>query len=128
MKWVTFKTQLEPGFRINLNDLIVLLILTILSYVIYSMTEEGCIFLLPLYIGFTFFLFCNVFRIGNRLEAFWYVPFTLVTAFGFYHPDYLWTMILWICEPIKIILILYRVIKGPYVGVFHRQANRYFRA
>ena len=30
---------------------------------------------LPPYVGLSFFLFCNVFRIGSRMEIFWYMPF-----------------------------------------------------
>lgn len=120
MNILTFKVKKEPGFRINLSDLIILIVLGIISYLIYRFTTEGYLFFLPLYIGFTFFLFCNVFRIGNRLEPFWYVPFVLCVIYGLYDLKNLWPVILWICEPLKIILILYRIKKGPYVGIFHR--------
>jgi hypothetical protein len=126
MKRLTFKIQREPGFRLNLTDILILLVLTIISFVIYSVTTKGHFFLLPLYIGFTFFLFCNVFRIGNRLEPFWYVPFIGTVIYGLYHMDIFWPVVLWFCEPLKFILILYAMIRRPYRGVFYKQINVWF--
>jgi hypothetical protein len=127
MKWLTFKIQLEPGFRINLTDLIILVALIIISFVIYTITAKGYIFLLPLYIGVTFFLFCNVFRIGNSLEPFWYIPFTITVIYGFYHVENFWTIVLLVGEPLRLFLILYRIIRGPYRGVFYKQINMSLR-
>ena len=122
-KWLTFRLQRGPGFHVNLTDLMFLMVLTTISYVIYSFTTEGYFFLLPLYIGFTFFLFCNVFRIGRRLERFWYVPFTLVAIYCLYNMVNFWFIVLCIFEPLKVILILCGIIRRPYRGAFHKQIN-----
>jgi len=126
MKWLTFKVQKEPGFRLNLTDLIILSVLAAISYIIYSITAANYLFLLPLYIGLTFFLFCNVFRIGNRLEPFWYVPFTIIVIYGFFHMEALWPVILCVCEPLRIFLILFRITRGSYRGIFYKEINTRF--
>lgn len=120
MNLLSFKIQRDPGFRFNLIDLILIGILSALSYGIYSMTPAGYYYLLPIYIGFTFFLFCNVFRIGNTLEPFWYIPFVLITLLFFNDPEVYWKMILGILEPLKLGLILYHIRKGPYVGIGYK--------
>jgi hypothetical protein len=124
MKWMTFKIQQEPGFRINLRDLIIIAVLIILSYTLFSITGDESISLLPLYVGLSFFLFCNVFRIGNRLEACWYIPFTLTFTSSFYFTENFWVPVLLICEPIKVLLILYRIKKGSYHGVFYKLLSK----
>ncbi|MEW6264220.1 MAG: hypothetical protein AB1641_14215 [Thermodesulfobacteriota bacterium] len=125
MKWLTFEIQRAPGFRFNLIDLGLITGLAGLSLLLYRLLPEETFFLIPLYVGFSFFLFCNVFRIGNALERVWYVVFILLAAYGLHRPDRLWPLVLLVCEPLKASLILYRIIRGPYVGVFspHRQGN-----
>jgi len=77
MKWTRFlttKIQKEPGFRLNLIDIGLIACLILVTWLLHPIFQEGWLFLLPLYIGLSFFLFCNVFRIGNWLEPFWYIP------------------------------------------------------
>lgn len=124
MKWLTFKVQHEPGFRFNLCDLIILVVLVIISLVFYSVTTEGLLYLLPLYVGFTFFVFCNLFRIGNGLEAVWYVPFVPAVIYGSYNVEVLWPLIFSVFVPLTVVLVLYRIFKGPYMGVFYRHIGR----
>ena len=123
MKWLTFDTQEEPGFRFNLVDLFLILFLLLVSYLFYVISPFSFYYLVPVYVGFTFFLFCNVFRIGNNLERVWYVPFILITILSFKRPDIYWKLVLGICEPLKIGLILYRILRGPYWGILHKQIN-----
>ena len=69
MKLLTFDIQKNPGFRFNLTDLIFIVLLGFSSVLIYRFFGTFyALYLFPLYIGFTFFLFCNVFRVGTRLE------------------------------------------------------------
>ena len=124
MKWLTFDTQEEPGFRFNLVDLFLILFLLLVSTLFYVISPFNFYYLVPVYVGFTFFLFCNVFRIGNNLERVWYIPFILITVLSFNRPDIYWKLVLGICEPLKIGLILYRILRGPYWGILHRQINR----
>ena len=118
MKWLTFKIQKEPGFRFNMIDLILISFLILISVITYRLLPGTGYYFLPLYIGLTFFLFCNIFRIGNKLEIFWYVPFVIITILFFHRPDIYWKVLLPVCETLKVVLIVYRIIKGPYEGVF----------
>ncbi len=124
MKWLTFRIQREPGFRLNLTDMIFIVFLGALSWGFSRVTIESGIHLLPLYLGGSFFLFCNVFRIGEALEAFWYVPFTAVAGLGLLRPELFWPLALVLLEPLKVGLIVYRIRRGPYVGVFHEWLGR----
>ena len=125
MKWLTFKTQLEPGFRINLNDIILLIISAAFTAMLYFFSSERGLFLLPLYIGSTFFLFCNVFRIAWWHEIVWYVPFILTAYYAILHVENFWLVILFIFEPLKVALIIYSMKKGPYVGWLYRIVDNY---
>jgi len=89
-----------------------------------AMPDLG-IFWIPLYLGSTFFLFCNVFRIGNRLEPFWYVPFFLSAVICLYQQDLksFWLLVLWLLEPIKWGLILYNFRSPDYHGIAYRWVN-----
>ena len=80
---------------------------------------------MPLYLAMSFFLFCNVFRIGNRLESFWYIPFTLIAGYSVYTMDMhlFWVAAAFILEPLKWILIGYRIKKGPYIGLMYSRLS-----
>ena len=119
MKWLTFEIQHSPGFRLNLTDIIFSLFLFGLSGWLYFSFPGASLYGLPLYLGFSFFLFCNVFRIGNRLEIYWYLPFLGIAMICLYTMDLklLWILIIVILEPIKVFLIVYHIVKGPYVGI-----------
>jgi hypothetical protein len=119
MKWLTFEVQKDPGFRLNLIDAVFVAVLCAISAGVYVLLPDESLWLVPLYLGLSFFLFCNVFRIGNRLEAIWYIPFIATAVYSVYTQDLilLWVAVACILEPLKWALILYRVKKGPYVGV-----------
>jgi hypothetical protein len=127
MKWLTFKIQREPGFRFNLIDLSLLLALAAASAGWYALFDEDYLYLLPLYVGGSFFLFCNVFRIGNRMEVPWYLAFVVLTIYGMRQPEFPWLMVLGVCEAIKWGLIIWRIRRGPYVGAFQAQVERLAR-
>ncbi len=127
MKHLTFKRQYGPGLRFNLTDLLFIIFLTALSYIMFFFIKVNYLYLLPLYIGFSFFLFCNVFRIGNDLEIFWYVPFVAVSIYGFFMTDNFWSLVLLICEPLKAALIIFRIRKGNYIGAFYKQLGKFSR-
>ena len=124
MKWLTFEIHREPGFRLNLTDMLFIGFLVGFAGLLYM---PGSTFhWLPVYLGLSFFLFCNVFRIGSRLEIFWYVPFTLFAAYAL-HTDNLhrfWWLALPMLELIKWGLIAYRIWRGPYVGIAYRYLAR----
>ena len=123
MKWLTFKIQREPGFRFNLIDISFIVLLCALSALIFNQLPDKSLFWIPLYLGLSFFLFCNVFRIGNRLEPFWYIPFTIVTGISLYTFDMplFWWLVLLFLEPLKWVLIIYHIKKRPYAGIYYRK-------
>ncbi|MFC1589706.1 hypothetical protein ACFL3P_05510 [Pseudomonadota bacterium] len=123
MKWLTFKIQREPGFRFNLTDLGLIVLLCAVSSLLFYQIPDRSLFWIPLYLGLSFFLFCNVFRIGNRLEPFWYVPFTIITGISLYtfNLPLFWWLVLLFLEPLKWGLIIYHIKRRRYSGVFYRK-------
>jgi len=80
-----FKVQKEKGFRINLVDIVFILLLIGFSIFIYTyLGDLGYYFLLPLYVGFSFFLFCNVFRLRTKDEMIWTFLFLMIVGITFY--------------------------------------------
>ena len=124
MKWLTFEIQHEPGFRFNLIDLLLIAALAAVSVGWRAVFPEQHLYLLPLYLGGSFFLFCNVFRIGNRMEPPWYLCFVALTVYGFMQTEFPWLLLLAVCESLKWALIGCRIWRGPYVGAFYRQLEQ----
>ena len=120
MKWLTFEIQREPGFRLNLIDLGLLACVAGITIGLRAWIPGSVLVWLPLYVAFSFFLFCNVFRIGNRLEVLWYVPFVAIVLGTFRRPELLWPVVLSVCEPLRILLIVARLRRGNYRGIFCR--------
>ncbi|MCW9000900.1 MAG: hypothetical protein OQK04_19470, partial [Kangiellaceae bacterium] len=81
---------------------------------------------IPLYLGVSFFSFCNIFRIGNRMEPFWYVPFTLITGYCIYKFNFelYWQLVFWFLEPLKWGLILLHIVKHSYRGIAYKKINQ----
>lgn len=123
MKWLTFEVQRSSGIRFNITDFIFIIATVFLSLFIYDKTSIASLAIIPLYLVFSFFLFCNIFRIGHKLEIFWYIPFTILALFCLYilNLDFFWSGVLYILEPLKWLLILYKIINGPYFGIFSSQ-------
>jgi hypothetical protein len=122
---LTARRGQPPGFRIDVVDVVFLCLLAALSAGLATLPVEGGLAAIPLYLGVSFFLFCNVFRIGNRLEVFWYVPFTLIALYCLHTMDLqrFWSLVLWGLEPLKWVLIVYRVWRGPYHGILSRSRH-----
>lgn len=124
MKWLTFKIQRAPGFRFNLTDFILIAVLIAVTLGWRAVFPVQHLYLLPLYVGGSFFLFCNVFRIGNRMEVPWYLTFVVLTVYGFSQAEFPWLLLLSVCEALKWGLIGYKIRRGPYVGAFQQQLDR----
>jgi len=116
VKWLTFEIQQTPGFRLNLLDVGFLSLLIAGSVGLYDALPDRSLWGIPLYLGLSFFLFCNVFRIGDALEAIWYVPFTLIAAYSIYTTQlaWFWWLVGGFLEPLKWALIFYRLRSGAY--------------
>ncbi len=127
MKWLTFDIQRSPGFRLNLIDIGFILFLCGLAVMAYQWLPGSSMFWLPLYLGLSFFLFCNVFRIGNRMEIFWYIPFILVAGYSVFtmNMNHFWLLTLFVLEPVKWALIGFTIKKSSYHGAgFHYKNSR----
>ena len=120
MKFQIFKVQKEKGFRINLVDIVFIMLLIGASMFIYK--EIGYldnIYLLPLYVGFTFFLFCNVFRLTTKYELIWTVVFAIVTAISLHFFSENWVLItIGISSFVQFVEIVLHVRSDDYRGVF----------
>ena len=123
MKWLTFEIQREPGFRFNLIDLILLLAVAAAALALQQVSPGSHLIWLPPYVGFSFFLFCNVFRIGNRMEVFWYVPFLTLALCAHGYPNLFWPLILLVCEPLKVVLVVLCFVRGKYRGVLFERSQ-----
>lgn len=123
MKWLTFEIQREPGFRFNLIDLFLIVGIVAITFALYLASPESHFVWLPLYVGFSFFLFCNVFRIGNRMEVFWYLPFVVLVLYAYDRPEIFWPLILLVCEPLKVLLIAFCILRGRTRGIFRRAGD-----
>ena len=123
MHWLTFRVQYAPGFRFNLTDLLFILLVAALSGWLYLRVPTSSLYGIPLYLLLSFFLYCNVFRIGNLLEALWYLPFAGMAVYTLSRGDFpqFWWWVLWVLEPWKWVLIAYRIWRGPYQGAGYRQ-------
>jgi hypothetical protein len=106
-------------------DILLLLLVSVASCIIYRIVPEPRIFILPLYIGVTFFLFCTVFRVTWYDEIFWYLPFVIVMPYAVVNIESFWLFILAIFEPLRAAIVIYRMKKGPYVGAFYKKINKY---
>lgn len=68
-----------------------------------------------------------MFRVGNRIEPLWYIPFGIAMMYSVYRMEVDWTLLLLIFVPLQIALILYRVIRGPYLGILYEKVGKYDR-
>lgn len=126
MKWLTFEIQRASGFRFNLVDLTLILFLLLLAYTARHFMPQSSLFWIPIYVGISFFLFCNVFRIGNRLEPWWYIPFfaAAVYALASLRLELFWWSVLVFFEPLKWGLIIYHIRYRSYHGAFYKYLGK----
>ena len=114
------KVKKEVGFRINLVDIIFITLLTSVSYYLYTILGSSeNLYFLPLYVGFTFFLFCNVFRLRTKDELMWTLFFLLSSfvTYNFFHTH--WVVItLGLSSLIQSVLIGLAIGSSGYRGVF----------
>ncbi len=124
MKFLTFEIQKAPGFRFNLIDLIFILLLAMASLGLYrSFDTFMSLYILPLYVGFTFFLFCNVFRVGTRKELWWIVLFFMiaVTNYLVLGVAWFWPTVV-IAGMVQVVLVVLQVRSDDYRGIFAKEA------
>jgi len=114
------KVKKEVGFRINLVDIIFITLLASASYYLYTILGSSeNLYLLPLYVGFTFFLFCNVFRLRTKEEFVWTLFFLLSSfmTYTFFHAHWV-AITLGFSSLLQAVLIGFAVRSSGYRGVF----------
>ena len=114
------KVKKEVGFRINFIDIIFIVLIGTASYYLYTILGRSeNLYLLPLYVGFTFFLFCNVFRLRTKDELIWTL-FFLLSSFVTYNlvPAHWVAITLSLSSLLQAVLIGFAVRSDGYRGIF----------
>jgi len=106
---------------------LLIMFLLSLAFALFMLLPGSSIYWVPPYMGLSFFLLCNIFRIGNRLEPWWYVPFFATAIYCLLVQDIVlfWWLVLLILEPLKWGLIVYHILRRHYHGAFHEIINQY---
>lgn len=102
----------RQGLRRIVPSAVPLGLLFLAAIGLYILLPGSYYFILPLYIGLTFYLFCNVFRVGNAPEALWYLTFISITLITFHRPGLYALLIVTVCVPLQAGIILWRL-KNP---------------
>jgi len=121
------KVKKEAGFRINIVDIIFIGLLGYASYYLYTVLgDKDNLYLLPLYVGFTFFLFCNVFRLRTKEELIWTLFFMLSAfiTFNFFYANWV-AITLGLSSLLQAILIGLAIGSDGYRGVFGGKISLY---
>ena len=114
------KVKKEAGFRMNIIDVVFIGLLGSASYYIYTILGSSeNLYLLPLYVGFTFFLFCNVFRLRTKEELIWTLSFliTALVTFKLFHTHWV-AITLGLSSLFQAVLIGLAIGSDGYHGVF----------
>ena len=112
-----FEQRREPGFRCNVADLAMLGVSLGLSLWLAS-EDFGEPSWIPTYVTGTFFLFCNVTRIGRPMEATWALVATVACLAAVAADLPFWRTVLPVTIPATILVVAWGYLAGRYKGVF----------
>ena len=113
--------EFKPGFRINLRDIIFIILGLILAYYChYSFMDLTIIILSSIC---HFFMFCNVFRISRIPELIWASLFILLSYLTINTDLLKWTVSIPTAFLIAGILIFLETNKESYHGILWRKFN-----
>lgn len=121
MKMHVFKRQTEPGFRLNVVDLLFLLLAFGTSYVASQSDVWAALAPLPIHLSAVFFLFCNVVRVRTRSEIIWMATYAASFAFAISFSLSLWPTVLSLSTASLAAVITHALWSGDHRGVFCRQ-------
>ena len=121
-----FTNRIEPGFRLNLGDIFFIIFMLLISFVINVLGFPISISYLPLFITLSFFLFCNVFRIGTTLELIWIILTLPYVLWEITHDVHVISLYLPPCILI-IIVTLCAMWLGWYRGYQYEKIAYYFK-
>jgi hypothetical protein len=111
----------RPGFRVNTFDFVFLLLGAVAASFGFSLKSLPA--MIPAYVIFTFFLYCNVFRIRRSLELIWASAFTLSALSSFYFEQPSWPIVFGAGLALTIILIAIEMRHPSYHGIFWKFVN-----
>jgi hypothetical protein len=124
MKLRAFRPQKARGFRLSVPDILIGAAAAGLSWAVTDIPELAILWPLPVHVFATFFLFCNICRIGTRQELFWLSTITASLA-GAYGADVEpYPAILFTTVPSAILAVGWSASAGRYNGVAHQAVGR----
>ncbi len=104
-----------PGFRFSITDgLVIVLCLVVTGIAWVSIKEYALGF--PIVLSH-FFLFCNVFRIGQNREYLWAAIFVVNVALWTILGRFNWWIIVGCQTPLTLILIVLAIVSKDYHGI-----------
>lgn len=115
------RVDFKPGFRLSSYDLIFLSIGAVVAY--FAITLNSLPATIAAYVIFTFFLYCNVFRIRRTAELIWAAAFTLTAWVSFYLELSSWSLVFAGSFVLSVILIAIEMRHPSYHGIFWRSVN-----
>lgn len=118
-----FGIERAPGFRLNLTDLLVIAACVAASWWIRTDGSGFPLWWVPAYTAASFFLFCNVLRVGTLLELPWVAALALGCGLCLgadWHP----ATVLLLGEPVRLLVAWWSVRIGWYRGVGWRAVAR----
>jgi hypothetical protein len=124
MKLRVFERQSEPGFRLNLVDILFLALAAALSYLASQSECWSMLAPLPLHLSTVFFVFCNIVRVRTRSEIVWMVTyaFSFIVAIAFNLP--LWPTVLSFSTASLAVVVFHAVTTGQSRGIFSLRASK----
>ena len=115
------RATFRPGFRFSLSDLIFLGVGVAAAYFAFTLRSLPAV--IPAYVIFTFFLYCNVFRIRRTPELIWAVVFTATALASTYFDRPSWGATFATGSFLTVILIVIEMRHPSYHGIFWRFVN-----
>lgn len=118
--------KFRPGFRLSVFDFVFLGLGAVAAYFAFMLRSLPAA--IPAYVIFTFFLYCNVFRIRRTPELIWAASFTLTALASFYFQQPSWLFVFAAGIALTIVLIVIEMRHPSYHGVFWRFVNPHLPA
>lgn len=115
------RPEFRPGFRLSVFDLVFIGLGAGAAY--FAFTLRSLPATIPAYVSFTFFLYCNVFRIRRTPELIWAGVFTILALISFYFGQPSWLVVFVVGIALSIILIAIEMRHPSYHGIFWRSVN-----
>jgi len=113
--------EFRPGFRLSVFDFVFLGLGAAAAY--FAFSQRSLPALIPAYVIFTFFFYCNVFRIRRTPELIWAAAFILTALASFFFEQPPWPITFGAGLALTVILIVLEMRHPSYHGIFWRSVN-----